>query len=332
MTATEASKGGARLDKAPSTRADAAEADGLRESHHDAASTDEKPPLGRGLPQTSKAIGVLLGSTTVLSAIMYYFGWSRAYYFYDYFGVESSLLGLTTTDYLQLSVDGLFVPLAIAACVTLAVLWAWSGLGNWASRHGASASVANGLYIVGGLLLLNGLSGIVVDTPMTTPLAVAPICVGVGAVLIISGGRRRRAGASVTTPEGVAIAEWSVLFAFIGLSLFWVANDYSAAVGQSRAQQLVSQLPSFPDTTLYSEKSLGLARPGIQEIRCRDSRGTYGFRYDGLKLILMSGGQYLLLPTDWSRTDGIAVLLPHTNSIRLEFGPAGSSAERSKMC
>src|SRR4051812_23035606 len=211
---------------------------------------------------------------------MFYFGWSRAYYFYDYFGVESSLLGLTTRDYLQLSVDGLFVPLAVAACVTLAALGVRSRLTAWPVPRRWSAAAGRAVPIAGALLLLNGLSGIVVGTPLNSRLAVAPLCLGAGAVLLIAGLRRNRARSAVTTPDAIAVAEWAVVFVLAGLSLFWAANDYSAAVGRSRAQQLVTQLPDFPRTTLYSEKRLGLAHSGIVEVRCADPRGTYGFRYD----------------------------------------------------
>ncbi|MFI7442746.1 hypothetical protein [Nonomuraea indica] len=50
-----------------------------------------------------RILGAIVAPTTVLTAILFYFGWSRAYWFHDYFGVDATLLGLTTQDYLQLS-------------------------------------------------------------------------------------------------------------------------------------------------------------------------------------------------------------------------------------
>ena len=52
------------------------------------------------MPPSVRRLATFAGSTTVLTAILFYFGWSRAYYFYDYLGVDSSLLNLTTRDYL----------------------------------------------------------------------------------------------------------------------------------------------------------------------------------------------------------------------------------------
>jgi hypothetical protein len=285
-------------------------------------------PVISGLPEVTRALGIALGSTTALSAIMFYFGWSRAFYFYEYFGVDSSLLGLSFQDYLQLSVDGLFVPLAIAAPVTLALLWARPLLGLLIQgrRRIAIARVARPL--AGLLLLLNGLSAIFVRTPLNRSLLTAPLCLAGGAALLVLTLRGLRGAA----PTAVAVTEWTVITVLVGLSLFWAANDYSAAVGRSRAQDLAAQLPAFPDATLYSEKSLSLRHSGVQETRCTDKEASYAFRYRGLKLILQSGDQYLFLPATWSPADGVAVLMPRTDATRLEFSRSDSIAPTSPAC
>jgi hypothetical protein len=285
-------------------------------------------PVITGLPQVTKAVGIALGSTTVLSGILFYFGWSRAYYFYDYFGVDSSLLDLSTRDYLQLSVDGLFVPLTIVAAVTLAGLWAWPLLGRLVRRPRHDAVVRVAVPATGLLLLLNGLSAILVRTPLNRSLAVAPLCLAAGTVLVVLSIRGVRGTAAV----GVAVTEWAVIITLVSLSLFWAANDYSAAVGRSRAREMAADLPTFPDATLYSEKSLGLRHPGVRESRCAGEEAGYGFRYDGLKLVLQSGDQYFFLPTNWSPRDGIAVVIPRTDAIRLEFTRPTTAADALTTC
>jgi hypothetical protein len=50
---------------------------------------------------------------------------------------------------------------------------------------------------------------------------------------------------------------------------------------------------------------------------------SYRYRYDGLKLVLQSGGQYFFLPAGWTTADGAALVLPRTDSLRLEFTAAG---------
>jgi hypothetical protein len=114
------------------------------------------------------------------------------------------------------------------------------------------------------------------------------------------------------------------VFVLVGLSLFWAANNYSVAVGRQRAYQMVLQLPREPSVVLFSERSLSLAAPGVRELRCKDPQASYRFRYDGLKLLPQSSDQYLLLPQKWSRNNGVAILIPKNDGLRLELVPASA--------
>jgi hypothetical protein len=81
---------------------------------------------------------------------------------------------------------------------------------------------------------------------------------------------------------------------------------------------------------VYSAKDLSLHGPGVTQIRCPDPQGAYRFRYNGLKLLLESGGLYLLLPSAWTPADGNAIVLAQRGATRLEFyarpAPAGRAA------
>ncbi len=295
--------------------------------------TDPTPHADAAVPPSVRRLATFAGSTTVLTAILFYFGWSRAYYFYDYLGVDSSLLDLTTRDYLQLSVDGLFVPVLVAGCVALLLLWArprFAGLTVGARRRRTASLVMLG---AGVLLLVNGASRVLVQTPLNRPLLVAPLSLAAGAVLLFVGMRMQPAQAGVgarSSPAGTG--EWLALVTLTGVALFWMANDYSAEVGTSRAQQLVADLPSLPSAQLFSAHRLGLTGQGVQETRCQAADTSYRYRYDGLKLVLQSGDVYLLLPTQWSRVDGVAFLLPRDDHVRLQFSPAGVLPDPAQPC
>lgn len=73
--------------------------------------------------------------------------------------------------------------------------------------------------------------------------------------------------------------------------------------------------------TVYSAKDLSLRAPAVRETVCRDPEAAYRFRYDGLKLILQSGGQYFFLPADWNPADGVSFVIPRADTLRLEFSP-----------
>ena len=288
-----------------------------------------------GISQLAKLVGAIVAPTTLLTSLLFYFGWSRAYWFYDYFGVHSTLLGLTTQDYVQQSLDGLFVPLTVTACAALVALWAHT-LVRARLAAGANPRLLRVLVpaLAGGGLLLavGGLWSVVGTTILNQHLAAAPISLAVGVVLLVYTAHLWRSAHPGTDDAArpragwLAVIEWAGVFVLVGLSLFWAANDYSAAVGRSRAREFVAELPIYPSAVIYSERSLSLHAPGVREVRCQDREAAYRFRYDGLKLVLQSGNQDLFLPQAWTPTDWVAILMPRTDTVRLEFLPVSAAA------
>src|SRR5262245_47160433 len=68
-------------------------------------------PGGSGLPQVTRVFAAIVAPTTLVTSLLFYFGWMYVYWYFDYFGVHSTLLGLTTTDYIMQTADALFVPM-----------------------------------------------------------------------------------------------------------------------------------------------------------------------------------------------------------------------------
>jgi hypothetical protein len=318
-------------------------ADARRGGHPDDDGEAQRPgsapgqtarPSSSGLPQLTRILGAIVAPTTLLTSLLFYFGWSRAYWFYIYFGVNSTLLDLTTRDYVQVSLDALFVPMTVVAFAGLLVLWGHAMLRIRLTAGSEPRPLRVGtlaMAAAGAVLATAGLWSVFAPTRLDRYLAAAPLSLAVGVVLLVYAGHLWRLLTVANAPAGraaepqwVAVAEWAVVFVLVGLSLFWAATDYSAAVGRSRAQQAVAALPGEPDAVVYSERSLSLHAPGVRETRCHDPEAAYRYRYDGLKLLLQSGGQYLFLPAGWTPGNGVAVLMPRSDTLRLEFSPAGT--------
>ena len=105
----------------------------------------------------------------------------------------------------------------------------------------------------------------------------------------------------------------------------WAANDYAASVGRGRAVRFAASLDYQPTAVLYSERDLALHEPGVRQLRCAVGKSGYAYRYEGLVLVIQSAGQYVLIPRSWTPTTGVALVLPRTNSIRLEFVPPSAA-------
>jgi hypothetical protein len=249
------------------------------------------------------------------------------------------VLDLTPNDYLVRSADGLFVPLTQAALVGLAGLWLNRFLGERlppasrrrALRIVAPAALAGGLLLLGiAMLELLGGRRLFPGSPEAGGL-----CMAGGVLLLAYGAHLLRAAASrrpgARAPTGASVlAEWGCAFLLVTIGLFWAVGSYAIGVGTGRAMETQAGLPAAADAVLYSERSLRLAVAGVTEVQCEDPEAAYRFRYDGLKLILQAGNQYLLVPVTWTRESGTAVLLPRGDGVRLEFAPPGQV--RSATC
>ncbi|MER6179491.1 hypothetical protein [Streptomyces sp. NPDC001652] len=296
-----------------------------------------------------------------MTALLYYFGYWHAYWFFDYFGVNSTMLGFGTVDYLIRSLDALFVPMVVVAAGGFVVLWGHQLL-RTRLASGMSPHVLHILLPVfagvGFLLALGGFWSILDDRVfLRHHLAAAPLSLACGVTLLdyalhlhrvlppaeetvtarddgdpnddtpASSGddvdlpSSSHASAVALRPEWAAVAEWGMVFALVGLSLVWAANDYAAAVGRGRAEQQASQLATAPAAVLYSKDRLGITGAGVREIRCGDARSGYLFRYEGLTLVIHSAGQYVMLPKGWTSSTGVAFVIPQTDSMRIEFVP-----------
>lgn len=299
-----------------------------RRGAEDAAEV-EPADLGAGeaLRRLLRGVGAVVAPTTVLTALLFYFGQLHAYAFFWHFGVNFTVLDLTPTDYLVRSADGLFVPIAVAAAVTLA--------GTWTHRlvvHRLRASTSlRILHVVApvagaGGVLLTGLAFVLVPAEglrRALPPEAGGLALAVGVVLLVYavGLARREAGRD----PGTGLAEWAAAFVLVTVGLFWAVNSYATGVGTGRALDLREQLAGWPEAAVFSERRLGLVVDGVTEVRCEDPEAAYRFRYDGLKLVQQAGGHYLLLPATWSPQAGSAVLLPRSDGVRLEFALAGAA-------
>jgi hypothetical protein len=297
------------------------------------------PEQAEVLPRLLKIVGAVVAPTTLLTGLLFYFGRLHITGFFRYFRVNFTVLDLTPSDYLIRSADGLFRPLAAVTVFGLCALLLNRLLVERLAR-------GNGARIIRLLIpTLAALGGLLVGLAVADLLSEGPLIVGypeagglglAGGVLLLAYAihlsRTWRAGTRgrVRVAETTVLAEWGLAFLLLSIGLFWAVGSYAIAVGTGRAQQLHAELRDEPDAVVYSEQSLRLAVAGVAEVRCADPDAAFRFRYDGLKLILQSGNQYLFVSAEWTRENGTAVLIPRSDAVRLEFAPPGQ--QRSPVC
>ena len=315
----------------------------------DAHGTDDKETVSGeatiALPVVLQIIASIVAPTTLLTALLFYFGRMHAQGLTRYLRVQFTVFDFTTQDYLVRSADGLFIPLVMAAVIGVFAIW-WHRLVFRRLPAPVRSKVVVGLaplagvagLLLVGFALVSAFGGVAFDRfpeagGLSLSVGVLLLAYAVQLVRMLWPEKTASTSREAKVVSGAVVAEWGAIFALFSVGLFWAVNSYAIGVGTSRGQQIERELATTADAVVYSQKSLDLQVRGVREVVCSAPATTpdaaYRYRYEGLKLILQSGGQYLFLPATWNPRDGVALVIPRSDTLRLEFSPPGRGVRPS---
>jgi hypothetical protein len=292
---------------------------------------------GDSLRKALELVGKIVAPTTVLSALLYYFGWARANAIYGYFGIDQSLLGFSTADYLMRSIVAAFEPLRWSLILSLAAIWFDHWFRSTLTRQvGKTGSRRMGWIVgivlgVGLLSLLGGPAVFLISLPMEPLFFSASWVAGValtafGARLWLHLKTVREAeegsdGWASMLPEGIkAMTTWLVV-AMLCFSLFWFVSMYADVVGRWEAGQLAGRLDERPCVDVYSRTPLNLESRSIETEEMSADKEAYRYRYSGLRFLVRSADRFFLLPEAWSEENAHTIIIRDSDEIRVEVMP-----------
>lgn len=300
----------------------------MRSDHPDPA------PTGR-FQSTSQAVGAVIAPATVITGLLYYFGYVRTQSLFAEFGVDVAVLNMSTQDFLLRSVESLYGPLLAALLLGVAAVIAHVRVSRAVDRVGPP-----GLLRLGGLLLIAGsatTAGAVIAIcgasagAWALPPFVTAAAIGVGGSAWAYGRwiRLRWRERWQDQPAEPAAARTAVLVLVtlaLVTSTFWLVTDYAREVGRGLATRYALEPDLRPGVVVISTRPLQLAGPGVAEYTSREQTpDSYRYRYDGLRLLVAAGNRYYLIPRDWSAGIGRSVVQIPVDApgVRFEFSPGG---------
>ncbi|MFJ6673616.1 hypothetical protein ACIQMJ_21110 [Actinosynnema sp. NPDC091369] len=263
-------------------------------------------------PDAVQRVGEALANVTVLTGLLVYFGWRRSDVQARELGIDSAVLGMSTTDYVLRSVGPVFLLLAVVVGIALVCRWleprvraASAGPGRYARVLPAALSPA--WLILPALTVALGLL-----FPVTSFYAF-PLAVGGGIVLSLYASRLRRPDVHPT---------WTrvLTFAVVSLSLFWSAGNYAEVRGVELARRYAADVHGQTAVVVYARERLHITAPGACEEPLAADGSRYRFRYLGLRLFAKVGAEYFLISDGWTRDRGTVVVLADDDDIRVELG------------
>jgi hypothetical protein len=285
--------------------------------------TPRRSPAEAGRSPLAAALsvaGTLGPPLTVATSLMLYFGWARSDTQARAMGLDVSLFGFTTQDYVMRSVSTLYIPMLVTAVIALGwlalhhrvLIWLGNGICRGAVRGAGLAGTSAGLGGAAVVLVVASVNR--GAAPLVLPLALA------GAVQVAAYGGWLIRTASNDRPR--AATSWQrvlrklLVGSIVTLALFWELSNYAAVVGRGYALDIAASLPALPHATAYSAEPLGIQAPGVHEERL-GAAGDY--RTTGLRLLVRSGGRLFLLHDGWNPWSGTVIVLPDNDHLRWQF-------------
>ncbi|MDX6264845.1 MAG: hypothetical protein QOH84_6533 [Kribbellaceae bacterium] len=253
----------------------------------------------------------IVAPVTLISGLLFYFGYVSARAQYEYFGIDVDTIGLRTQDYVMRSPQPLLVPLLGITLLAVAGLLLHNAIQPTATTIRRAKIIAIALLLLGVL----GLIGYPLLGHLPYYALVVPAVIGLAAATLgyLSYFDRKAAG---LTPQYVLLGLLAVVTTTCA---FWATATTAQYSGRGLAKSDARNLRQFPVVILDTKERLQLRSPGIEETSLRTgTEQSFNYRYRGLRLLVVGQNRLFLVPQQWNAANTTFVV-PLDSSIRVQF-------------
>jgi hypothetical protein len=280
--------------------------------------------------QVLEWLSLVVPLLSIVTAFLFWFGWTYTSTRTAYFGIDHSSLGYSPTEYLLRSADGVFLPLAMVLLTALVALAAHTVLAPLIGSVRHRRKVRAAAWTLAGVGLVATIAGVV---GMFVPLSNDPshylltpflqgggIALGSYAAYILRRKPGNRDRQTLRRRRMTERALFGVAVLLVMMNFFWGATMYAAALGTGRSESLL--ITNRPSVTIFSKQSLGLSG-SVRKDPVEDPDSLYKYRYTQLRLLIQSNDKYFLVTEGWTPLEGSTIVLDDSPDIRLELSPGG---------
>ena len=259
---------------------------------------------------------------TLLSSLLFYFGYVSTRAQYRYFGLDVDTVGLSTRDYVMRSPQALLVPL-------LAISLGGAGLlllHLVVRRHPLPARAVHLLFlgglvaVVAGVVLIGGY-GAVGDWP-AYPLA-TPLLLAAGSAAVLYAMRLPGSPEALrsTDPDDRNLRRGVLAFSLVAIigCVFWATATVAQWTGLGNGMRTARHLDQLAPVILDTQEPLFL-KDGITTVSGLPAKDgdKFRFRYRGLRVLVQGDGVMFLVPERWSASDS-TLMVRLDSSVRIQF-------------
>ncbi|WP_281904661.1 hypothetical protein [Phytohabitans aurantiacus] len=296
----------------------------------------DEEATGGHLPGWVSAWATVIAPVTVLSGLLFYFGYVSSRAQYEYFGIDVDTVGLGTQDYIMRSPQPLLAPLLTFVLLGAGMLTAHLSIRRRIAtakdsgqprallplRRLVRVATGAGLAILGGGIALLFAFPLIGEWPgydLFTPLLLA-----VGAGLLAYRWRLRDllgSAAERQTDDTLLLRRMIIvmLYALVAVGVFWATATVAGWSGRGLARNQARHLDSLPRVILDTKERLHLRSPGVEErVLPASPEQTFHYRYRRLRLLIVGRDRMFLVPETWSASNSTLVV-PLDESVRVQF-------------
>ncbi|MER5649301.1 hypothetical protein [Streptosporangium sp. NPDC002524] len=287
------------------------------------APASETPPAGPTSWERFNQIAQIAAPTTLVTALMIYYGYVATRGRFWYFGIDLETMDLTVQELILYGTETIWLPLA----TVLLLILIFVGIHLLHLRLAESGRRPRLLRAAGAVMLTGGVAlivraavGVIVPQVARDESAgITPLSLSMGALLMTYGGYVLVKGWN--RPRWVNIL---VIFATSGLIMagaVWATNSFAWAFGVGRAVGIARGLEEYPEAVIDTAERLEILTGPVKMQRLPGPKGQkFKYRYRGMRLLTEAGGRLFLVPGRWTKYSGTLVL-PYNADIRVQFLP-----------
>jgi hypothetical protein len=328
--------------------------------------TEQQNPDSPSKSPARNIVGLVVGSSSLIVAILIYMGWAYDSAYYGHFHLDPLQLGFDPLDYTlrSLSLFSPYIVLAAIGFILLASFRAWREVAT-AVRAIVRGPVRDAFrwVVTAGWIGWAGWPGWPLDRdhggaspaaptdpsaeethaeqPASRSRRAAPLLASAGLVLTLGAvalywGAFHVAintylvlGALGGTPllltwparaDRLGRAPYALAIVITAICALWAGSVYAEQLGNRDAASLVRNLPTHSGVAVYSTQQLAVQGPGVSRQPVPPSAGLpYHYVYTGLRLLLMQGGTYYLLPEKWSSRLDFTYIISESDQVSIEL-------------
>lgn len=251
------------------------------------------------------------------TAFLFYFGWVRAREQARYLGFDSSIMDLSTVDYVLDSIDVLYIPLILLILAAVVLGGIHERLVVPArDRPRQRLILSRAARPLRWSWLLWVPVGIVLNAFSSLDSFAIPFGITLSLVCAMYGRSLQRLAGRV---DPWTRTRKALVLSLLVLVAFWDVERVARGFGTGYAELIVAQPQRLASVTVYSANNLAIRAPGVVETKLHGPDPEYRYEYTGLRLLRQSDGKYFMINERWAAGQGRVFVIRESDRLRIEF-------------